>query len=296
MKKTRRQPVKKKPVSRIHHNARMALLPHRKNSYRPHLIRWQGLTFILAFVVALQFAYNYSQSGNVLGREINLSVEQLLSDTNDQRKKDGVEPLVLNDKLDQAANLKATDMFAQQYWAHNSPSGAEPWQWFGEAGYSYSLAGENLAKDFSTSGGVVAAWMNSPEHRKNLLDSRYENIGFAIRSGTLNGEKTTVVVALYGSPSANSLAASERQVLAATGSQPFIARIGLSLTTMNPSVLATVVILMFVSSVALVAHQYRAKLPKQWRTSWRRHHGLYKAVGSASFALVVVTLYTGGQI
>jgi len=67
------------------------------------------------------------------------------------------------------------------------------------SGYTYALAGENLAKNFTDSGGVVNAWMASPTHRDNILKSGYRDVGFAIVNGVLNGEETTLVVQMFGS-------------------------------------------------------------------------------------------------
>ena len=65
---------------------------------------------------------------------------------------------------------------------------------------------------------------------------------------------------------------------------------------MTPAMVGSLALLLMTAMVALVAHAYRHQLPKPIRTSWRRHHGLYKSVGMASLAVVVVTLYGGGQI
>ncbi|MCG2685812.1 CAP domain-containing protein, partial [Candidatus Parcubacteria bacterium] len=72
------------------------------------------------------------------------------------------------------------------------------WYFIVGVGYDYLYAGENLAKDFSHSSGVVDAWMNSPTHRENLVNPRYEDIGLAVVNGTLNGVETTLVVQMFG--------------------------------------------------------------------------------------------------
>ena len=98
------------------------------------------------------------------------------------------------------AQRNAGDMFAFNYWAHNSPSGRDPWSFFQEVGYKYIYAGENLARDFMNSESVVEAWMNSPSHRENLLNPNYKEIGLAVVNGTLNGVETTLVVQSFGTP------------------------------------------------------------------------------------------------
>lgn len=299
---TRKKPIRSKKKqkllrSTIKHHARMTLVPHRKNKYSPHLVRWQGIALALMFVVSLQFAYNAWQTGSVLGHKSNVTSNQLLAYTNAEREQQGLGDLTVDPQLSKAAQMKAHDMFANQYWAHTSPDGTQPWQWVKEAGYQYSVAGENLAKGFITSHGVVTAWMNSPEHRKNILDARYDNVGFAVVPGTLQGDNTMLVVALYGSPqTSGALASATPDVLAAQGTQSVASHLGVALQSLNPSILATIVLCSVITVVSLLAHAYRRKLPKEWRTSWRRHHGLYKAVGTGCFMMVVVTLYSGGQI
>ena len=109
-----------------------------------------------------------------------------------------MQPLALDQRLSEAAQKKAEDMFAKNYWAHYSPEGRKPWDFITESGYTYTVAGENLAKNFSDSKQVVDAWMASSSHRDNLLKASYRDIGFAIVNGVLNGEETTLVVQMFG--------------------------------------------------------------------------------------------------
>ena len=91
-------------------------------------------------------------------------------------------------------------MFAKDYWAHNSPTGETPWSFISAAGYHYSAAAKNLAMDFTTSEYVVDGWMNSPEHRTNLLNTTYTDVGIAVMNGILTGEQTTLVVMELAAP------------------------------------------------------------------------------------------------
>lgn len=136
---------------------------------------------------------------NVLGYATDIHVEQLLSSTNNKREELKLTPFTLNEKLSNAAAQKAQDMFANNYWAHNSPQGKTPWDFITGNGYAYVVAGENLAKNFSTSQAVVDAWMDSVTHRDNIVKPTYRDIGFAVVNGILNGEETTLVVQMFGS-------------------------------------------------------------------------------------------------
>lgn len=180
----------------LHH----LLIPRESNNHRSKLLHHQSLLLVIIFLVVGSifvrvFKHSYS---SVLGTATNISVEELLSLTNKEREKAGLNDLVLNHELSKAAEFKASDMFAKNYWAHNAPDGKTPWYFFKESGYQYVYAGENLARGFSTTQDVIAAWMASPSHKENLISPNYKEIGFAVEDGKLLGENTTLVVQMFG--------------------------------------------------------------------------------------------------
>lgn len=138
----------------------------------------------------------------VLPYATSVSVTGLLESTNQQRTNNGQTELELDTELSQAAQAKAYDMAAHDYWSHNSPDGSAPWMFVTNAGYEYKKAGENLAYGFLTSDNVVSGWMNSPSHRENVLDESYRDVGFGFAdSPNFDGSgPATIVVAMYGQP------------------------------------------------------------------------------------------------
>lgn len=307
---TRKRTVNSKaPLrTRARAHAKTVLVPHKENEYRPHLIRMHGLVAVLVIALIAQVFYSFVTTGNwnVLGRTSNIETAQLLTDTNAERAAAGVGEVQLNEDLSQAAFLKAQDMFAEQYWAHVSPSGAQPWKWFGDVGYNYSYAGENLAKNYPTAQATVNAWMNSPTHRENVLNGNYVDVGFAVVDGELNGQNTTLVVALYGAPvtvaaAVDGATASAPQpgfmapAVASNSGNP-LAYFGTALETLSPVTIAVLGLLAIVAIVGVAAHHYRKSLPKSWQRSWRKHHGIYTFVGMISLGMVIVIATGGGQI
>jgi hypothetical protein len=232
----------------------------------------------------------------VLGVQANITATELLSDTNRERAKVGQPALRYDERLSSAAFFKAQDMFEHQYWAHEAPDGTTPWQWFAKAGYNYAYAGENLAKNFTTTDATVAAWMASTHHRDNILNEQYTDVGFAVADGSLQGKPTTLVVALYGAPASAVAGITAPTVSATSGPMSLVSRIGLTLQTMSPAVLGSIVLLLAGAVTALIAHAYRKRLPLGLRRSWRYHHGFYKALGLSAGAVALVVLYSGGQI
>ena len=281
---------------RFAHHVRLLLLPHAHNDYRPHMVRWYGVTAILLVVVALQFGYNFAESGSVLGRSSDVSRAELLQGTNSERQARGEPTLRLSTTLNQAAELKAQDMVDNQYWSHTSPNGIPPWTWFKQAGYSYDSAGENLARGFTTSNGVMKAWMASKEHEANVLNVNYSEVGFAVKQASLNGEPTTLVVALYGSPKGTSATARQAVLAAEDQSISLVSKIGIGIQSMTPALLGSIALLLFGATLALLAHFERKRLPYEWRKNLMKHHGMLKAGGMLSLVVLMLALYGGGQI
>jgi len=182
------------------------LIPQRSNNHRPKILHPESL-LILAIVVVGFFSlvqtvrFFPSLQNSILGYATNISIEDIVAQTNQQREKQGLSPLVLNSQLSAAALAKAQDMFDNQYWAHTSPQGKQPWDFIKAANYRYRVAGENLARDFYNTGDMVQAWMNSPTHKENILNGQYQQIGIAVVNGKLEGFETTLVVQMFGAPS-----------------------------------------------------------------------------------------------
>ncbi|MBI3103932.1 hypothetical protein HYZ05_03245 [Candidatus Daviesbacteria bacterium] len=182
---------------KIHH----WFIPHQETHQKAHLISWEGLLIYILFFIFLQVGFSaigYSKPG-ILGISANLDQQVLIELTNKERQKLGLPPVSENEALDKAAELKAQNMFAENYWSHFAPSGKTPWDFILGSGYKFTYAGENLAKNFYSSSDVVSAWMASQTHRDNLLNPKYQDIGIAVVEGVLNGQKTTLVVQEFGS-------------------------------------------------------------------------------------------------
>ncbi len=139
---------------------------------------------------------------NVLGYATNISSQVLLAETNGERTSHHEPALQMSSQLATAAQAKANDMAKRDYWNHVTPDGKQPWSFIDTSGYQYEAAGENLAYGFGSSDQVMTAWMHSAEHRANILDSDYQDVGFAT-ANIANYQGTgpeTVVVAMYGEP------------------------------------------------------------------------------------------------
>jgi uncharacterized protein YkwD len=127
----------------------------------------------------------------------------LLSAVNFQRLLAGARPLRADALLARAARSHSRDMVAKHYFAHTSPTGSSLRSRVQRTGWTrfrptWSLA-ENLAwgtGELATAAGIVNAWMQSPEHRANLLRKDLQRAGFGVVAGTPNAGDGGVTVTL----------------------------------------------------------------------------------------------------
>ena len=96
---------------------------------------------------------------------------------NKVRSENGLQALKQDWQLARVARYKSQDMRNLGYFSHTSPTYGSPFEMMKSFGISYRTAGENIAKGYATPHAVVNAWMNSPGHRANILNSAYTHIG-----------------------------------------------------------------------------------------------------------------------
>ncbi len=131
-----------------------------------------------------------------------LTGEGVIRETNKQREMFNAGLLSENEKLNEVARIKLDDMFEKQYFAHVSPIGIGVGDIVKEKQYDYLLVGDNLAMgNYRDDEDVVNAWMNSPGHRKNILEEKYEEIGVATKKGVYNNKEIWMAVQVFAMPS-----------------------------------------------------------------------------------------------
>ncbi len=131
----------------------------------------------------------------------NLTTQGIVQSTNDHRESNGLIPLRLNAKLSKAAEAKVNDMFAKQYFEHESPDGKSPADIIRAQSYEYIIVGENLALgNFKDDQVLVQAWMDSPGHRANILNGKFHEIGVYARKGMYEGKEVWLAVQEFGAP------------------------------------------------------------------------------------------------
>ena len=120
----------------------------------------------------------------------NIKVYDLWVGANKERTSRGVPALSLNPQLNKSASDKCAHMAKYDYWAHTAPDGTEPWVFFKKYLARAEATGENLAYGQDTHKKVIDGWMQSEGHKKNLLNSGFTNVGYAVCD--FRGTKLTV--------------------------------------------------------------------------------------------------------
>ena len=186
------------------------LRPPKRHAAKAHAkVYWPYLPLVALLIGGLFLNVWQPLQGNkpaTLAYATEMSRSGLLSSTNSKRSANGVGSLTANSQLNSAAQAKANDMVARDYWSHNTPDGNPPWVFIDAQGYAYTKAGENLAYGFSTSSATVTGWMNSPSHKANMLDGAFTEVGFGFANSSdyVGTGEETVVVAMYAKPVATS--------------------------------------------------------------------------------------------
>lgn len=162
--------------------------------HKHHLI--VKIAEIALFVSLFACATSLAKAAPVTSKNIETIV-------NAERTQRGIAPLKVNESLNSAAYNKSTDMISKNYFEHYA-LGLTPWDFIKNQNYDYLYAGENLAMDFNTSESTVNAWMNSPAHRKNILNPDFTDMGVGVVKGEFSDSagvrETQMVTNMFATP------------------------------------------------------------------------------------------------
>lgn len=117
----------------------------------------------------------------------------ILTAINAERAKKGLSALSYSTRLQNAAQIHASDMARNGFFAHAGSNGSNSSDRVRASGYKSCVTAENLSTGYPNAQAVVAGWMQSAGHRRNILHSRLRQLGVAI------GPNNTVV-AVFGAP------------------------------------------------------------------------------------------------
>ncbi|MDP3770883.1 MAG: CAP domain-containing protein [bacterium] len=146
---------------------------------------------VFSFLLFLALPYGAISAG--------IHADTVTDHTNVVRVAAGLRPLWTDAALTAAAQRRAEELVRSSTFDHVRPDGAPFSTAVVETGYPFDRVAENLAIDYLNEAPMIAAWLRSASHRRNLLGDGYAHIGVGVASGTVDGIPTIVVVQLAGS-------------------------------------------------------------------------------------------------
>lgn len=157
--------------------------------------------FIVMFsgLVAIQLAYNFRlNQPKLFSYATDIDTKSLLEQTNQVRQNNGQALFASSELLTKAAQSKAQEMIAKNYWKESNSTSAA--NFLKNYNYKFSSVAENLAYGFTTTDEIVSGWLSKDVQKSNIYGD-FKEVGFGVASSSnYQGGDNTVVVALYANP------------------------------------------------------------------------------------------------
>lgn len=150
--------------------------------------------FTFIFSIILSTTSKATAAENITGNESENQViaisdeeQEVLNLINEYRNENGLEDLTIDKKLQETAKIKADDLVENNYFSHTSPILGTPFELMKSQGIRYKIAGENLAGNISSEK-AVEAWINSKDHRENILEKKFHKTGICVVESPVYGK------------------------------------------------------------------------------------------------------------
>ena len=111
-------------------------------------------------------------------------IDEILKLVNEQRKANNIAELSYCDKIQECADIRADEIIT--LFDHTRPDGTDCFTVFDEKGIKYTTVGENIAQGYIDPASVMEGWMDSENHKKNILSPDFTGmaVGIAEKDGT----------------------------------------------------------------------------------------------------------------
>lgn len=138
--------------------------------------------------------------GSIFASASDITPQSVAAGVNNERSQRNIATLNYNNDLAEAAQTKAADMIARNYFAHVDPDGNYIWPTIVADGYTpYTTLGENLAINFPDTESLMSAWIDSPTHRENILNAAFQDQGAGYSTGNVAaGQYSDAIANTFG--------------------------------------------------------------------------------------------------
>ena len=167
------------------------------------------LTTLLLATIAFGVTASSAQSAGRSETQLLTLNHQIASAINVYRHVHGLRPLRVSIHLNNSALQHSAEMGARGYFDHPSANGTAFWKriqsFYSSSHYPYWTVGENLLWSSANLSAVEAMkmWIASPEHRHNLLNKNWRDLGVssvraANAGGVYGGNTVTIITTDFG--------------------------------------------------------------------------------------------------
>lgn len=201
-----------------------ALIPHAGNDYDPSLLHPKrvagyGVAILAAKFILVVAIFAVPTSLLMSEAAFGALEADLVARTNAVRTDYAQRPLAVHEQLEASAAARVQDLARKEYFSHVSPDGKVLEDFLRDAGYQYAVAGENLAMGFVDMGAVVATWMESASHRRNMIAADYDDIGLSMARGIRDGRPVLYIAQHFGRRRQQAGVAADAPIVDAAASQ-----------------------------------------------------------------------------
>jgi uncharacterized protein YkwD len=165
-----------------------------------------AISVLLATMTAIGFLAADQESATAAGGKVNrcgggkifldAKEKKTFALHNEIRRNHHLPAFCVHPTLQKAAREHSTDMIRKDYFSHDTKGRNETAEarikrfGYTPRGYNFYMVGENIAYGSGTYGepnSIMNSWMKSQDHRHNILNGKYREIGIGVSTGTWQG-------------------------------------------------------------------------------------------------------------
>ena len=165
---------------------------------RDNTVNILDVTTICQYLCGYDISESVFHMGEPIGEYKDEMASDVLSLLNEEREKEGLKPLAIDEDLVEAAKLRATEIAWGDNFSHTRPDGTKCFTTVYNLG-CWAL-GENIARGYTSSDGVMEGWLNSAGHKKNMMCPHFDHVGIVcLKTKRANGGTSHCWVQIFGS-------------------------------------------------------------------------------------------------
>ncbi len=137
-------------------------------------MRW---LFVIVFLFCALQSPAYAAEDQTVFTPADPMVQEFVQLVNAKRRSMGCAELKWDGRVAAIALDHSADMVSRHFFSHTNPDRKGPAERLQSSNLGFSWAAENLVRHAKTAREAFDAWLRSPDHRRNMLDTRFTRHG-----------------------------------------------------------------------------------------------------------------------